>query len=926
VISAPPTPAAAAPQFPAREVTPARPAPAPSPSPGLPDNLDPDEHALTTPVDWERWLGVRGAAVLGAVVMAIAGIMFFRYAIEHSLIAPPVRVALAVLAGIACLVSGERLRERYTPTANGLSAAGVVVLYAAFWACHARYELVPLVVAFVLMALTTVVCALLSVRYGSQLIAVLGICGGFATPLLLSTGSNRPIGLFSYVLLLDVGFLYVARRRGWTLLASLLLACTAVMQLLWIWKKMETHQLPIALGVLGVFALLFVWVGARAEGAERERWFPAQIGAVLLPFMFVQHFAAQTELGPHLYPIALLLALLLGAAGYVSERQGNHTLALASAAGAAAVVARYAFPRVLDAALTWELALCVAALAAVPHIFVERQRLSSDWAGPAGPALVAQLGLFAVYTLTMLAGDGIPLAAAAAGWVLLTLLLLAHGRLSERSWLYPVAASALALALAMFEAQQAYRSDSFAWLRSTGGTGGAGITFMLALNTLVCVAFQGLPWVPWLSLAAAHRRRAELAALIVPLVFVLFAPSWFELRAAPAFAVGLTFGWAYLSVLIATRMGSGLVHALTTAVLAFVHTIWSLQYASASGASGLGLLLQALCVLFFMLWPTLQTARFQSERLAWYAAALAGPLWFFSLRALWLETFGKAAIGALPVLLAAASLGVFARVQKLLPADDPRRLDTLAWLAAVALGFVSVAIPLQLDRQWITLGWAIQGFAIIVLWTRLDHVGLKYFALALLFAVFVRLVFNQYVLGYEPRGSMRIVNWLMYTYWVPVAALLGASRLLSRHEVSRLRAWEDFGDRAIGAAVTGFGAVVLFFVWINLAIADWFSTGDVVTLRFEHSPARDLTTSLAWACYAIVLLAAGMWRGQSALRWLSLSFLVLTIGKVFLYDLGHLQDLYRVVSLVGLALSLIGVSLAYQRFVFRRRVQEGRES
>jgi uncharacterized membrane protein len=53
------------------------------------------------------------------------------------------------------------------------------------------------------------------------------------------------------------------------------------------------------------------------------------------------------------------------------------------------------------------------------------------------------------------------------------------------------------------------------------------------------------------------------------------------------------------------------------------------------------------------------------------------------------------------------------------------------------------------------------------------------------------------------------------------------------------------------------------------------------------------------------------------LRWLSLGLLVLTLGKVFLHDLGELKDLYRVGSLVGLALSLIVVSLIYQRFVFR---------
>ena len=45
--------------------------------------------------------------------------------------------------------------------------------------------------------------------------------------------------------------------------------------------------------------------------------------------------------------------------------------------------------------------------------------------------------------------------------------------------------------------------------------------------------------------------------------------------------------------------------------------------------------------------------------------------------------------------------------------------------------------------------------------------------------------------------------------------------------------------------------------------------------------------------------------------------MVITLGKVFLHDLGELEDLYRVGSLVGLAVSLIIVSLVYQRFVFR---------
>ena len=65
-----------------------------------------------------------------------------------------------------------------------------------------------------------------------------------------------------------------------------------------------------------------------------------------------------------------------------------------------------------------------------------------------------------------------------------------------------------------------------------------------------------------------------------------------------------------------------------------------------------------------------------------------------------------------------------------------------------------------------------------------------------------------------------------------------------------------------------------------------------------------------------------MARRSAALRWTSLALIIVTIGKVFLYDLSHLHDLYRVMSLVGLALSLILISLAYQRFVFGRRDDE----
>src|SRR3989442_14770161 len=136
-------------------------------------------------------------------------------------------------------------------------------------------------------------------------------------------------------------------------------------------------------------------------------------------------------------------------------------------------------------------------------------------------------------------------------------------------------------------------------------------------------------------------------------------------------------------------------------------------------------------------------------------------------------------MGVLPVARGALFLVAADRARRAWPAADPIRRSALVWFSAVALCFVAVAIPLQLEKEWITIGWALDGLAVLALWKRLDHPGLKYLGLALLGATTMRLVANPALLGYYPRSSVRIVNWLMYTYFVPAGALLASAVLLN---------------------------------------------------------------------------------------------------------------------------------------------------
>ena len=132
--------------------------------------------------------------------MAVAALLFLQYSIERGLIPPAVRVALGFLAGAGSILASEKLRREYRTTANALAGSGIVILYASVWAARILYDLIGSGFGFVFMILVTAACGLLSWRHHARDIALLGLIGGFATPLLLSTGQDNPIGLFAYIL------------------------------------------------------------------------------------------------------------------------------------------------------------------------------------------------------------------------------------------------------------------------------------------------------------------------------------------------------------------------------------------------------------------------------------------------------------------------------------------------------------------------------------------------------------------------------------------------------------------------------------------------------------------------------------------------------------------------------------------------------
>jgi uncharacterized membrane protein len=898
-----------------------RPREATTPSESTPTTLALPARKPPISIDWERWVGVRGAAVLGGVVLALAAILFLKYSIEHGLIPPIVRVALGFLAGAGSIVGSEVMRRRrYGVTADAVAGSGVVMLYAAVWAARVLYGLIPSVLAWVLMVLVTLVCGLLSWRRESLVIAVLGLTGGFITPLLLTSGSFDPIGLFGYVLLLDVGLLWLASRRRWPILIALSLGGTFLYQAVWVFfDHMSPAHFPLTLGMLGLFALLFAFTSRR--GTREEDQAPggfdrlARAGGVLLPFLFALHFAARADLGRHLAAVAALLTLLslaavwLGRAHAASSGERVAWLPLAAAAADVGVVAIWVARTRLTPALAWELAAVSTVLALAFHWPLEldrRRGLSRDGWRPAA-LVVGGLAVLVVF------GRLAPVPAVfwpwLAGWLVLMVLWLRQAAIVPLPRLRLAAAGLAAVALTSF-------------LAGHGGEASMPpVELFLGLMVLITAAFQLLGMrdrAPRQLDADAPDAAAALAALgsgfglVVMVGYPGFGAGYF-------FAATLALG--LLAVFAATRLGSGAVYLAAAAVVVIAQTAWASGAGRLDGERAAAVVLAgcAISVLIVTFWPFLAGGKLATERLTLYTAALAGPAWFPALRRAYERLFGDGLIAILPLALGVVALTAALRGRRYWDPAAAAHKRSLTWFLAVTLGFVSLAIPLQLDKEWVTLGWALQGLAVMALWKRLDHPGLRYLGLALLAAVTVRLVANPALLGYYQRSGVPVFNWLMYTYLVPAAALLWSARIQEPLEVGRRPPREGSlyaGPQPLGAAACGIAAIMVVFVWINLTIVDAFSRGPELSMSLERMPARDLTLSLAWTLFAVLLLAIGMARRSVALRWISLAFLVLAIGKVFLYDLGELRELYRVASLVGLAISLLLVSLAYQRFVF----------
>lgn len=312
---------------------------------------------------WAFVTGGNPVARVGLLVLFVGLGLLIRYAAEQGFFPIEVRLAFAGAVGAVLLAVGWRLRKTAEAFGLTLQGGGVAVLYLTIYAAYALYTLIPSLAAIALMALVAAGCAALALVQSAPGLAVLGVAGGFAAPVLAGTEAGNHVLLLSYYALLNLGVLGIAWTRGWRSVAVVGFVSTFVTGGLWggLAYRPDLYasvQPFVALNFAVYFALAVRFALRTARETTPER--ALAVDGALVFGLPAATFALQAGLVEGVVPYgrawsaAVLAVVYLGAFGWLRQRAGVRLLAdafLAVGLAFATLALPLAFQRVVVGAM-----------------------------------------------------------------------------------------------------------------------------------------------------------------------------------------------------------------------------------------------------------------------------------------------------------------------------------------------------------------------------------------------------------------------------------------------------------------------------------------------------------------------------------------------------------------------------------------------
>ncbi|PVM94155.1 DUF2339 domain-containing protein [Caulobacter endophyticus] len=900
-----------------------RPIPAPAPRPPV------QARPLVTREAASTWLAENGLAWIGGGGLALGGLLLVAYAAQKGIFTPPLRIAAAVVLGALMVLASEWILRRKAETSRHLLAAsiaagaGAVTLYGAVCAAHGLYHLIPFWLAAVLAASVSLGLLALSLRHGEPL-ALVAMVGAAATPIVTGISSWSPIVFEAYAILIGAtGFALAAGRRwGWTSLAAaggvlllsvppladhqyaaaaVLVVLAAAGPLVALWRRRRTGETQAqvlrlrqaamaALFLADVFAVaVWFWSPSQASAAA------GVLSAVLLGLTALAIAARQVPAGlfaaPAIATVLVAMACLLfggDKAGIAVRPPWLHLLlALIPLTALPAALRLHAGQRTQLLMLAG-IATAVGASLAWP--LLDHAGFGHSWT----PAALLGLGMFGLAALiarrseTPSSDPGLAIwLAAAAEMVFLAI----HGAVQPRFEPPAFAAAALVLAFAA-------RRLPWSGLAQASVVGG-----LLALVVMLRPAFIGpaldgrlpLPMIAaasgeaallafaaaWLLKAAGRRNEAESqgAAALMILLLGLFIGVHVVVVGKPG-DDGAFLLDASLRTLI--LLAAGLVLVLRAGPGDGPVARWRTLAAVAAGLAH-GLLFQGLLANPWWGWGEVPAGPplFNTLILSYLAPAvlLAVAAWRRPVDAAgrgWVV--GSAVFGLLWAVLALRH-GIHGKAMH----DAGIGRGELAGYAVLALaaarGFFDPRLAARPAASWLARAAPVVGWIAVVL--------------AILTFGFLA---NPWWGPEQARVSPLAAALLMALAHGAAAALL----------LDLSRQGGGFGTTARASAVG------VLFVLVSLVVRYGFH-GPAMGASTDAGGLETWTFSAVWAAFGLAVLSLGSARKDAVLRWAGLTVLLLTAGKVLLFDLARLEGVVRAASFLAVGALLLGGAVLVRR-------------
>lgn len=847
-------------------ILPRPPAPhTPVPRPAESRSVAPAAPAPSTPArsmkgaDLESRIGGNWFNRIGVLAIFLGVAFFLKYAVDNEWIGPTTRVLIGVAIGVLFLIGGERLRKRYASYAYGLTGGGIAVLYASIWfASSKRYGLISTTEAFAFMVVVTVTASLLAARYSALPIAVLGLIGGFLTPILLSTGIDNEIGLFGYIAVLDAGVLLLAYSKQWRSLNYLSFIATIMMFAAWMETWYDHTKLGTTIIFLSVFFIIFALLAVLYNVVNRRPtgWLDlAMVFSNALLYFATSYALLDDEYHSRLGLFAVLVAAFYLGLGYFTYRRDREDKLLV---------------------FTFLGLGFLFSVLAVPIQF-EQHWITMGWAIEG--AVMTWIGLRASDRVSR-NGALVVFLIAITHWALsdverFAYLAPAHfvPLLNKRALSCAVLIASL-VAAAFFYKRYGEKSED---RKSFGGL------LLLAANALA---------IALLSIDANDyfEQRKALASGID------FANSLGNTKALTLTALWTMYGVGTLFIGVTRKirplrfLGILLLAGATVKVL-----VVDLNYYAASWHS---LILNQTFASFGLI-----------------VAALALGAWFYARnfepdeaeRDIMLPLLIGAANVLALIALSAEVWGHFTRIRFETQGIDYLRLEnTKQFVLSVVwtiYGAVALFVGIKRGTQPFRVG-ALLLLALTI--SKVLIVDLSYYN-----AEWHTLIFNQTfaafaLLVYALASSARFYSGARF-------ADKSVDKSFDKDESKAIMPVLIAGANLLALVALSAEALGPFAAKIS---AGAVTSGPLGDLRL----AQQLSLSVVWAIYGGAMLTIGIARRSKLLRVMALLLLGLTILKVFLLDLSSLEKLYRIISFIVLGAILLAVSFLYQRY--RQRMVE----